>query len=450
MTRLVNSSRILYFLILLSTIPIEGTADASRTSTPREWKKKFCGQIAAGDLAGLQMAVRKVGVLDHLKCGKWKADARSGFGSPIVYAFNSYQRQPIPQFDQVLKFLLELPLNRDLDNLNRLNRSFLDYVQNLDGDLFLKKKLLHLYLAQIAKQQNKPIAELKINLIPYPILANIDMLIDFKRGRSTDGFDNVPSEIARNIYISSIDEARKIYLLEAIGIKHVLDLSSFGLTQSLTGQKDFSSYVDKYKSKFRYKHIPVDDTPNTPLSNYFAEAHEFIFQALEKNEKILIHCFAGISRSATIVHSLLVSRQYENQMSLSEAYELMQSKRSIIYPNIGFQHQLKIFAETQVEGYQPPSKVKPSADIPSRFKIGRMVESLLASFNENQLTGEQVESLLAEFNYNLNETRKALQLRIDLARRYKVESNSSDVSVSQDKQEPISPSPETRDENDFT
>jgi protein-tyrosine phosphatase len=57
--------------------------------------------------------------------------------------------------------------------------------------------------------------------------------------------------------------------------------------------------------------------------------------------KILFHCRAGVSRSATLAIAFLcVSKNYR----LSDSYYLVKSKRSIINPNKGFKNCLiKLF-----------------------------------------------------------------------------------------------------------
>ena len=52
---------------------------------------------------------------------------------------------------------------------------------------------------------------------------------------------------------------------------------------------------------------------------------------------MLVHCYAGISRSATIVISYLMK---EHGMSLQAATQLTRSKRWFINPNPGFVKQL--------------------------------------------------------------------------------------------------------------
>ena len=85
-----------------------------------------------------------------------------------------------------------------------------------------------------------------------------------------------------------------------------------------------------------YLHLPLDDVYEEQLSPYFTIANEFIENQLQKGNKVLVHCHAGISRSASIIIGFLM---YKN-MSFTEAYDYVKSKRNIIDPNMGFTIQL--------------------------------------------------------------------------------------------------------------
>ncbi|CAD8161251.1 unnamed protein product [Paramecium octaurelia] len=83
--------------------------------------------------------------------------------------------------------------------------------------------------------------------------------------------------------------------------------------------------------------IRVDDADFVNLSQYFQQAIDFIDQnRLFTN--VLVHCYAGISRSATIVIAYLM-KSYK--MTLDEAYKYVQQHRPIINPNPGFMKQLQ-------------------------------------------------------------------------------------------------------------
>ena len=55
--------------------------------------------------------------------------------------------------------------------------------------------------------------------------------------------------------------------------------------------------------------IPAYDTITFDLSKYFKNAADFIDQALQSGGRVLVHCHAGISRSATIVACYLMLKK---------------------------------------------------------------------------------------------------------------------------------------------
>ena len=61
----------------------------------------------------------------------------------------------------------------------------------------------------------------------------------------------------------------------------------------------------------------------------------------------LIHCSAGVSRSATFVIAFLMIKR---KMNLKEAYDLVKSKRSQISPNKGFMIQLNNLEASLFDG----------------------------------------------------------------------------------------------------
>lgn len=94
----------------------------------------------------------------------------------------------------------------------------------------------------------------------------------------------------------------------------------------------------KFPGEFTYKVIPVTDEPSTKLSNHFKEALDFVRSAIVEGKNVLVHCFAGVSRSATIVIAYLLKY---HKMEYNPAMALVKSKRPWINPNYGFQGQLR-------------------------------------------------------------------------------------------------------------
>lgn len=94
------------------------------------------------------------------------------------------------------------------------------------------------------------------------------------------------------------------------------------------------------KKQFFHKRIAVNDCENQNLKNYFNEAFDFIDLAKLNNQKVLVHCQAGISRSPTIVVAYLMSKLH---LDMNDAYNQVKNQRPIIGPNLIFMSQLMDF-----------------------------------------------------------------------------------------------------------
>lgn len=80
------------------------------------------------------------------------------------------------------------------------------------------------------------------------------------------------------------------------------------------------------------------------LQDYYANkpmieiSYHVIDRVLSSGQTVLVHCMAGVSRSASMIIYYLM-RKYG--MSFDDAYKLVKSRRSIINPNRSFEAQLR-------------------------------------------------------------------------------------------------------------
>ncbi|KYQ96800.1 leucine-rich repeat-containing protein (LRR) [Tieghemostelium lacteum] len=98
-----------------------------------------------------------------------------------------------------------------------------------------------------------------------------------------------------------------------------------------------------YSDLFKYKCIKIDDVDSEDIYKYFKEIVEFIEEGRTSGGGVLVHCRAGVSRSATSIIAYLMTK---NNITYQEAFNLTVSKRNRICPNLGFRAQLKKYEET--------------------------------------------------------------------------------------------------------
>uniref|UniRef100_A0A0N5AUB1 Dual specificity protein phosphatase 14 n=1 Tax=Syphacia muris TaxID=451379 RepID=A0A0N5AUB1_9BILA len=86
----------------------------------------------------------------------------------------------------------------------------------------------------------------------------------------------------------------------------------------------------------------LDDVPEACIYPHLELQSDQIHQIISQGGRVLVHCLAGVSRSASICLAYLTKYVCR---SLREAYNLMSIKRPRVRPNIGFWKQLIEFEE---------------------------------------------------------------------------------------------------------
>uniref|UniRef100_A0A915ACP4 Protein-tyrosine-phosphatase n=1 Tax=Parascaris univalens TaxID=6257 RepID=A0A915ACP4_PARUN len=86
----------------------------------------------------------------------------------------------------------------------------------------------------------------------------------------------------------------------------------------------------------------LDDTPQTYIYPHLELQSDQIQAIIADGGQVLVHCVAGVSRSASICLAYLTKYKCR---SLRDAYHLMASKRPMVRPNLGFWRQLIAFEQ---------------------------------------------------------------------------------------------------------
>ncbi|GLJ48420.1 hypothetical protein SUGI_1022050 [Cryptomeria japonica] len=87
--------------------------------------------------------------------------------------------------------------------------------------------------------------------------------------------------------------------------------------------------------------VPLRDMENENLLDYLDTCLGFIERG-RREGAILVHCFAGVSRSASVVTAYLMKTE---QLSQEDALESLRQQSESACPNDGFLEQLKMFEE---------------------------------------------------------------------------------------------------------
>jgi len=136
-------------------------------------------------------------------------------------------------------------------------------------------------------------------------------------------------EILPGIWLGSFPAAIKDDELRRRNITHVLSIGA--------------EFRPVYPEQFSYLVAFAMDCPGQNILNYFEHTNQFIDSALSSGSSILVHCQAGISRSATLVAAYLVSHQ---GLSWNQALNSIKTIRPCVGPNVGFRKQLQSWEHT--------------------------------------------------------------------------------------------------------
>ncbi|XP_045795651.1 dual specificity protein phosphatase 12-like isoform X2 [Trifolium pratense] len=119
--------------------------------------------------------------------------------------------------------------------------------------------------------------------------------------------------------------------------------------------------------------VPLKDTESENLLDHLEVCIDFIDRS-RKEGSVLVHCFAGVSRSASVITAYLMKSE---NLSLEDALESLRQSCEFVCPNDGFLEQLKMFEEM---GF----KVDHSSPVYKRFR--------LKTLGENHHSGLRIDS----------------------------------------------------------
>lgn len=136
-------------------------------------------------------------------------------------------------------------------------------------------------------------------------------------------FFSYPTHIIDNIYLGSAFNAASYQTLKYLNIKHIVNV-----TQEITPYFNTSD-------EFTYKVYKLYDNNQDDIHLYLDDSYNYITNSADN---ILVHCYMGSSRSATIVIYYLMKKY---NMNFEESINYVKEKRDIINLTNKFKEELQ-------------------------------------------------------------------------------------------------------------
>ena len=139
-----------------------------------------------------------------------------------------------------------------------------------------------------------------------------------------------PDFIIKQLLLGNAYNARNFYALEKDNVGLIINCS-----------KDIPNY---FEDELKYLRVNVEDKLDQCIYKYLDSTittmHKYLTDNPNKN--ILVHCFMGSSRSATVIIAYLIKyRKYTRR----DALLFLKQKRHLVNINVDFFKQLKRFEE---------------------------------------------------------------------------------------------------------
>ena len=140
--------------------------------------------------------------------------------------------------------------------------------------------------------------------------------------------------IPGQLYLGDASHAMDTEMLEKFGITAVLNCASGAC---ITNE-------EYYGKDFTYHEFGAEDSGDYQMAPHTVEAHEFFTRCMEEGRSVLVHCAAGINRSAFIaIYLYMVATGTPLVNAVRHCFAL----RPIILSNDGFIDQLVELAERE-------------------------------------------------------------------------------------------------------
>lgn len=127
------------------------------------------------------------------------------------------------------------------------------------------------------------------------------------------------------LYLCDCEDACNYTFVKKLNIRYIINAT-----------KDLPDYFCDL-SHMHYLSVPIEDEHDNNVQFFFDQVFNFIERAKASSSAVLIHCHAGVSRSATLAIVYIMQSQ---NMGVKDACQFVRQARPTIKPNQSFMEQL--------------------------------------------------------------------------------------------------------------
>jgi protein-tyrosine phosphatase len=132
-----------------------------------------------------------------------------------------------------------------------------------------------------------------------------------------------------------------IYLGTSLNAANYKELKQYNINCIINVTKSISNYYENDENdenEFHYYRISVEDIKDESIINNLEITYKYIEKQINNNNIILIHCFAGRSRSVALVLFYLIKKY---KKSIDESYNNILKKREVVNINKSFYDEIE-------------------------------------------------------------------------------------------------------------
>lgn len=133
------------------------------------------------------------------------------------------------------------------------------------------------------------------------------------------------NQITEHLFLGNVQSRREVQKYQ---IKTVIRLTT--LREEAETRIDLPSEVKEYI-------FYIEDSAKVKIRPVIEQTSQLISGAVNRGEKVLVHCEMGISRSSSVVIGYLIKSL---GLSADQALKSVESKRLCVWPNPGFWNEL--------------------------------------------------------------------------------------------------------------